>query len=92
MDFWEGVERAACLGSALQMVAYRISALDVKLTHTRRSTCVGFMTRSSFAFLSLLPAFNAPEIGESPQEAGYIMDDGGEGQMGICRLLDGRIY
>ena len=56
------------------MVAYRTSALGVKLAAARLAMCAGFFTSSLFAFFSPLPHFSAPEIGQMSKRAlGAVM-------------------
>ena len=61
------------------MVAYRISAADVKLTDARRTARAGFLVRGSFAFFSQLPKFSAAAFDHLSQEAlGPILGKGGK--------------
>ena len=59
----KSVEAAAHLGTTLQMAAYRINALDAKLTDTRRAMRTGFSARGFFAIYSRPHPLFPPKVG-----------------------------
>ena len=58
----KAAEAAAHLESSMQMAAYRINALDAKLTDTRRAMRAGSLLRGIFAIYSQPPHLFAPKV------------------------------
>ena len=65
----QGVFGAANFESRWHLAARRIDAFDVRWEDTCRTTCVSFLIRSSFDFLTKLLFSVAPGVGQL--EAGH---------------------